>query len=95
MQEEYVVIPNYLSLEDVMSKVKSYMTNHNYNLADYELSMIGHQNCFEKTMPSIYCYSFYLREYNNSKHEIIINIPCEKENSEIDVETLSKDYIRE
>ena len=100
--EERVEFLTRLSLEELISKVDAYMKNHNYNMSDYEASGIGHNICECKVVNGktkkreyIDCCCFALREYNNPKHHIFINIPYEKEKSEIDIESISNETIVE
>ena len=82
----------HLSLAEVVSRLNSYMVSNNYNLEDYELTSIGHGSCSFENSPTIWYYSFCLREYANPNHEININIPCYKTESHITTELLSREF---
>lgn len=84
--------PEHLSLAEVLTNLNSYMTSHGYNPEDYELISIGHGSCIlENSITIIWYHTFCLREHVNPNHEININIPCYKNESNITCELLSRE----
>lgn len=82
----------YITLAEVMEKLRAYMKSRNYSLNDYELTSVGHGCCTQDDAPTIWYYAFCLRELTNSDHEISINIPCYKSEEHVSYEKLSREY---
>ena len=82
----------YISLAEAISKLQAYMKSRNYSLDKYELTSIGHGCCTRETSPSLWYYSFCLRERGNPIHEININIPCYVSDKDVSYEELSREY---
>ena len=79
-----------LSLAEVTFRLSSYMLLHKYSPEDYEVIDIGTGSYTLENSHIIWYYAFHLREYANPNHELNINIPCYKVDSNIGTEMLGK-----